>query len=163
MEFEREVFHDGLEPLDASRLAQGEKGRCATSAFHTNGSRVTDMYKCNTVTMAHNCTCQTALTALSQYSHVCMHSEAPDPSSHTKDGSRYEKSHWTIWPPRILTGPLRVIRRIPTCQHSFCHVTDRTRAFQGRTDKITNALRSAQSQNLQRTDLSLDLAVFAKH
>ena len=35
MEFGREVFHDGLEPLDASRLAQGEKGRCATSAFHT--------------------------------------------------------------------------------------------------------------------------------
>ena len=34
MEFGREVFHDGLEPLDASRLAQGEKGRCATSAFH---------------------------------------------------------------------------------------------------------------------------------
>ena len=25
MEFGREVFHDGLEPLDASRLAQGEK------------------------------------------------------------------------------------------------------------------------------------------
>ena len=35
MEFGREVFHDGLEPLDASRLAQGEKGRCATPAFHT--------------------------------------------------------------------------------------------------------------------------------
>ena len=34
MEFGREVFHDGFEPLDASRLAQGEKGRCATSAFH---------------------------------------------------------------------------------------------------------------------------------
>ena len=34
MEFEREVFRDGLESLDASRLAQGEKGRCATSAFH---------------------------------------------------------------------------------------------------------------------------------
>ena len=34
MEFGREVFHDGLEPLDASRLAQGEKGRCATPAFH---------------------------------------------------------------------------------------------------------------------------------
>ena len=34
MEFGREVFHDGLEPLDASRLAQGEKVRCATSAFH---------------------------------------------------------------------------------------------------------------------------------
>ena len=37
MEFGREVFHDGLEPLDASRLAQGEKGRCATSAFHILG------------------------------------------------------------------------------------------------------------------------------
>ena len=35
MEFGREVFHDGLEPLDASRLAQGEKVRCATPAFHT--------------------------------------------------------------------------------------------------------------------------------
>ena len=34
MEFGREVFHDGLEPLDASRLAQGEKVRCATPAFH---------------------------------------------------------------------------------------------------------------------------------
>ena len=37
MEFGREVFHDGLEPLDASRLAQGEKVRCATSAFHRIG------------------------------------------------------------------------------------------------------------------------------
>ena len=37
MEFGREVFHDGLEPLDASRLAQGEKGRCATPAFHILG------------------------------------------------------------------------------------------------------------------------------
>ena len=35
MEFGREVFHDGLEPLDASRLAQGEKVRCATPAFHS--------------------------------------------------------------------------------------------------------------------------------
>ena len=35
MEFGREVFHDGLEPLDASRLAQGEKVCCATPAFHT--------------------------------------------------------------------------------------------------------------------------------
>ena len=34
MEFGREMFHDGLEPLDASRLAQGEKVRCATPAFH---------------------------------------------------------------------------------------------------------------------------------
>ena len=34
MEFGREVFHDGLEPLDASRLAQGEKVCCATPAFH---------------------------------------------------------------------------------------------------------------------------------
>ena len=32
------MFRDGLEPLDASRLAQGEKGRCATPAFHTNRS-----------------------------------------------------------------------------------------------------------------------------
>ena len=37
MEFGREVFHDGLEPLDASRLAQGEKVRCATPAFHKSG------------------------------------------------------------------------------------------------------------------------------
>ena len=39
MEFGREVFHDGLEPLDASRLAQGEKVRCATPAFHSLASR----------------------------------------------------------------------------------------------------------------------------
>ena len=37
MEFGREVFHDGLEPLDASRLAQGEKVCCATPAFHIQG------------------------------------------------------------------------------------------------------------------------------
>ena len=37
MEFGREVFHDGLEPLDASRLAQGEKVCCATPAFHKFG------------------------------------------------------------------------------------------------------------------------------
>ena len=37
MEFGREVFHDGLEPLDASRLAQGEKVCCATPAFHKVG------------------------------------------------------------------------------------------------------------------------------
>ena len=33
MEFGREVFHDGLEPLDASRLAQGEKSLLRDSCF----------------------------------------------------------------------------------------------------------------------------------
>ena len=41
------MFHDGLEPLDASRLAQGEKGRCATPAFHNQGYTLLDLGETN--------------------------------------------------------------------------------------------------------------------
>ena len=42
--FGREVFHNGLEPLDALRLAQGEKVRCTTSVFHGSGALISSSF-----------------------------------------------------------------------------------------------------------------------